>query len=381
MFCLAAALNYLDRQLLAAFSKTIIDEFSLNATQYGWILTAYSIPYAVAAPFAGMFLDRTGLNVGAMAQVAAWSLVGMGTSMVGGFASLLGIRGALGIAESGFVPAGVKAGALYLKPGERTFGTAFNQVGITIGMMVAPLLAAGIGARYGWRMAFALAGALGLLWVPLWWFTSRAIPAAVETEAPVGAAGVFADKRLLGLAVGNMLSMTPYSLWINWTTLFLVTSFGLTEAQANSGFVWMPPVFGTLGGFAGSALAMRFARTSPTATARVRTAWIGAVALLFTALAPHLGSPAAATGIVAWSLFWTVVVSANMYALPVDYFGPGRAATGVSLLTASYGLMQAVLSPAIGWLVDKAGFGPVCAIVAVLPLVGIAIVDRTRGRA
>jgi MFS-type transporter involved in bile tolerance (Atg22 family) len=173
--------------------------------------------------------------------------------------------------------------------------------------------------------------------------------------------------------------MTPYSLWMNWTTLFLVTSFGLTEAQANQGFVWMPPVFGTLGGFAGSALAMRFAKTRPTASARIRTAWIGAIALLATALAPYLGSPAAATGVVAWSLFWTVVLSSNTYALPIDYFGPGRAATGVSLLTASYGLMQAVLSPAVGALVDKAGFGPVCALVAVLPLVGIAVVDRTRG--
>ena len=97
-------------------------------------------------------------------------------------------------------------------------------------------------------------------------------------------------------------------------------------------------------------------------------------------MAPHLGSPAAATAIVAWSLFWTVVLSANTYALPIDFFGPNRAATGVSLLTASYGLMQAVLSPAIGAMVDRAGFGPVCAAVAVLPLVGIAIIDKTRGR-
>jgi len=378
---LAGALNYLDRQLLAAFSKTIIDEFSLNAAQYGLIVSAYSIPYALAAPFAGMFLDRTGLNAGAMAQVAAWSVVGMGTSLVGGFASLLGIRAALGVTESGFIPAGVKAGAIYLKPEERTFGTAFNQVGITIGTMVAPFLAAFIGVRYGWRVAFAVSGALGLIWVPLWWLTSRTIPSAsADVAATAPARGVFSDRRLWGLAVGNMLSMTPYSLWMNWTTLFLVTSFGLTEAQANSGFVWMPPVFGTLGGFAGSALAMRFARAMPTATARVRTAWIGAGALLVTALAPHLGSPAAATAIVAWSLFWTVVLSSNTYALPIDYFGPGRAATGVSILTASYGLMQAVLSPVIGALVDRAGFGPVCAVVAVLPLMGIAVVDRTRGR-
>ena len=381
VFCLAGALNYLDRQLLAAFAVTIKNEFSLNATQYGLIVTAYSIPYALAAPFAGLFLDRAGLNVGSMVQVAAWSVVGMCTSFVRGFSSLLGIRAALGVAESGFIPAGVKAGALYLQPAERTFGTAFNQVGITIGTMVAPFFAAIIGARYGWRVAFAVSGALGLVWVPLWWFTSRNIrPTEAETQSPAPASGVLKDKRLLGLAIGNMLSMTPYSLWMNWTTLFLVTSYGLTEGDANRGFVWLPPVFGTLGGFAGSAMAMRFARTRSTSSARILTAWIGAAALLVTALAPQLPTPLAATAVIAWSLFWTVALSSNTYALPIDYFGAGRAATGVSMLTASYGLMQAVLSPAIGAMVDRIGFGAVCAVVAVLPLAGIAIVDRSRGR-
>ena len=106
VFSLAAALNYLDRQLLAAFSKTIIDEFSLNATQYGLIVSAYSIPYALAAPFAGMFLDRTGLNLGSMAQVAAWSVVGMATSLVGGFAGRIEIGGACGFGAGGATTGG-----------------------------------------------------------------------------------------------------------------------------------------------------------------------------------------------------------------------------------------------------------------------------------
>jgi MFS transporter, ACS family, hexuronate transporter len=382
VFSLAASLNYLDRQLLAAFSKTLIDEFHLTAAQYGWIVSAYSIPYALAAPLAGIFLDRAGLNLGSLAQVAAWSLAGMSTALVRGFPGLLAVRAALGIAESGFVPAGVKAGAQYLPPHQRTFGTAFNQVGITIGTIIAPLLAAGIGAAYGWRYAFALSGALGFLWLPLWWITSRMIPPSfTEPMAPAQpSTAVFSDPRLLGLAAGNMLLMTPYSLWMTWSTLFFVRQFGLTEAVANRGFVWMPPVFATLGGFAGSAIAMRLARTRSSATSRVTTAWIGAAALLLTALAPLATSPALATGVIGWSLFWTVVMSANTYALPIDFFGPGRAATGVSLLTASYGLMQAVLSPAIGAMVDRAGFSAVCAVIAVLPLLGVAVIDRTRGR-
>ena len=42
----------------------------------------------------------------------------------------------------------------------------------------------------------------------------------------------------------------------------------------------------------------------------------------------------AATAVVAWSLFWTVVLSSNTYALPIDYFGPG-------LLNETYGSTEA----------------------------------------
>jgi hypothetical protein len=39
--------------------------------------------------------------------------------------------------------------------------------------------------------------------------------------------------------------------------------------------------------------------------------------------------------------------------------------------------MQTVLSPAIGAVVDRAGFTPVCVGVAVLPLLGVWLLDRT----
>jgi ACS family hexuronate transporter-like MFS transporter len=379
VFCLAAALNYLDRQLLSAFAVTIRNEFSLSAAEFGLILSAHSLPYALAAPIAGLLIDRVGLNSGSMIQVALWSATGLSTVWAGGYAGLLGVRAMLGLAESGAIPAGAKAGALYLPPGERTFGAAFNQVGIALGLVAAPLLAGYFTTHYGWRMAFFVAGALGFLWLPLWWVTSRAIPPTITpTAAPASAREIYLDRAAWGLAAGNILAMTPYSLWINWTTLFLVRTYGLSEQQANVGFVWLPPLFGTLGGFAGSAMALWLARRRTPLDARLITCRWSAAALLLTALAPFVGNPWLATAIAAWSFFWAVAFSSNTYAIPVDYFGPQRAATSVAMMTASYGLMQTVVSPAIGAVVDAAGFGPVCLLIALLPAVAIGIVEATR---
>jgi len=88
-------------------------------------------------------------------------------------------------------------------------------------------------------------------------------------------------------------------------------------------------------------------------------------------------SPALAAALISFSFFWCLAISTNLYAMPIDFFGTRHAAFGVSILTASYGLMQTVLSPLIGAMVDHFGFPVVCVSLAVMPLAGIAILRAT----
>ena len=68
-----------------------------------------------------------------------------------------------------------------------------------------------------------------------------------------------------------------------------------------------------------------------------------------------------------------VNVIGSLNVIPLDLFGPGRAAFSMSLLGCAYSLMQTFVSPLIGSSVDHFGFAAVCAAVAVLPLLGVAI--------
>ena len=89
---LATALNYLDRQLLAALAPSLKSEFHLSNEQYGLVLLAFSLAYAAAAPAAGLVIDRIGLTAGMSLAVAGWSTAGMLTGLVASFPALLACR-------------------------------------------------------------------------------------------------------------------------------------------------------------------------------------------------------------------------------------------------------------------------------------------------
>ncbi|MEO8052220.1 MAG: MFS transporter [Acidobacteriota bacterium] len=384
IFVLSTALNYLDRLLLAALAPTLKSEFHLSNTQYGGVISVFSIVYAVMAPAAGWFIDRVGLNAGITASMAVWSLAGMATGLTRSFGGLLASRTVLGMGEAAGIPCAGKANGVYLQPRELAFGTALNQVGITTGSIAAPLMVAAIAPVYGWRSVFVVCGALGFLWIPVWWATAKRFPAkAAEVARRGGIANILRDRRIWGLAAANALVMTLYTLWTNWTTVYFVEQHHLTEIEANQHFAWIPPVFATLGGFAGGWMAFRSIQSGRAGTdvvgARLRICWLAAAALLLTAAVPLMPTPPLAAALISFSFFWCLAISTNLYAMPIDFFGAGHAAFGVSILTSSYGLMQTVLSPLIGSMVDHFGFTPVCVSLSVMPLAGIAIL-RTATR-
>jgi ACS family hexuronate transporter-like MFS transporter len=380
IFILSTSLNYLDRQLLAAVAPTLRTEFHLNYAQYGQIQSVFNLAYSLVAPFAGWFVDMVGLNAGAGIAVAVWSMAGAATAMLRSFPGLLACRTILGAAEAASIPSTGKANALYLESHELALGTALNNVGLSLGSIGAPLMVAAMAPRYGWRSVFAVCGGLGLLWVPLWLFTSKRVPAHLPekrgTNTPMSE--LLIDRRLWGLAIANALVMTVFALWTNWTTVYFVQARHMAQDQANQQFVWIPTVFGIAGGFVGGGVAYLWIRRGmkPPA-ARLRVCWIGACFLLLTAIVPWMPSSSLATAAISLSFFFTLTLSTNIYALPIDLFGSGRAAFGVAALTCSYGLMAAALSPAIGAAVDRVGFEPVCVGLSILPLAGVFVLWRS----
>jgi ACS family hexuronate transporter-like MFS transporter len=380
VFVVSGALNYLDRQLLPALAPALRGEFHLSNQQYGLLLAAFSIAYAIAAPLAGLFVDRAGLSRGTSAVVGLWSAAGIATGLAGSFGGLLACRGALGVAQAGGVPSSGKAIATYLPPEERALGNAVSQIGLGVGAMLAPPAGVWLAMHYGWRAAFLVTGAASLLWIPLWNMVARHAPRIeyASLKPHLDLAALFRDRQLWSLIAANVLTMTVYTLWSNWTTVFLVERHHLTLART-AAFAWLPPLFVNLGGLAGGWLSLRWMRqgTAPT-SARLRACLVSAVAMLVTAAVPLMPGAALAIAAICFSSFWAAASSVNLYTIPLDIYGARRAAFTVSTLTAAYGAMQALFSPLAGRMIDAHGFGPVCALVASLPLLGWGVLEVGR---
>jgi len=318
-------------------------------------------------------VDRLGLNRAASLAVGLWSCAGIATGFTRGLGALAGCRSVLGVAEAAGIPAAGKAIFKYLKLAERALGNGLNQAGVSLGLVLAPPVATWLAVRGGWRQAFVVTGTLGLLWIPLWNWAARAGGAAPEVEVERGGnRELLRDRRLWFFVLANALSMVTYSLWTNWTTLYLVDVHRLTVVQA-AWYAWIPPVFAALGGAAGGWLSLAWIERGLTPVrGRFRVCVVAAVLSLVTAAIPALNSVAWTTAGISLSFFAVAAFSVNMYSLPLDVFGGARAAFAVSMLTCSAGI-AGLVSPAIGRIVDLHGYGPVTWIASVVLLAACGV--------
>jgi ACS family hexuronate transporter-like MFS transporter len=375
VFVLSTSINYLDRITLSAVAPALQKDLGLNDTMYGLLQSAFNAPYAVVAPFAGLLIDAIGLTRAISLALALWSCAGIATGLTHGVASLFVCRVVLGIAEAAGIPAAGKAIVTWMKPGERAIGHAMNQAAVSLGSMLAYPLATFVAYYWGgWRMAFIVTGSLGLLWIPLWRAVGRTPAPAVATAS----LAPYRDRRLWAVAGANALHALPYSLWFGWTTKYLYTVFGLDLAGANA-YAWIPPGFALVGGFLCGWASLRLAqRGNDVVSARRKVCLGAAVAALATGLVPLAPSPAWATVAISIGLGAVAGFSVNLSALPLDVFGESRAAFAISLLVATYGATNAVVSFAIGWTRDHYGYVPVTTVAAVTPLIACLVLRKVK---
>ncbi|NYF80774.1 MFS transporter [Granulicella arctica] len=378
IFALSLSVTALDRNLLAAVWPILQAQLHVTNAQYGTIVAGFSIAYGVCAPVSGLLVDRFGFTRVAVIALALWSAFGIATAFALNFHALIACRILLGCAESASLPAVAKVYATYLSPPERSMGTAATQIALTIGAVSATLLAGGLTTKYGWQSTFLVAGILGLLWIPLWlWMSATPRNEAqvlLSQSAERGIKRLLREPGLWALVIASLLLMPLYSLWTNWTTVYLVRERGLSTTAANLHFAWIPPILAMLGGISGGWFAMQAARKgTPVQNARFNVCFWAALGLLLTATIPVLPGAGWATAAIGMSFFCTLCISINIYAMALDLFGTSHASFVFSLLTASYGLMQTVISPLIGSWVDHHSFDAVCFLGALSPLCGIAI--------
>jgi MFS transporter, ACS family, hexuronate transporter len=164
----ATTINYIDRQVIGILKPFIAADLGWSETDYGYIVTAFQIAYAIGLITAGRFLDRFGTRIGYFWAIIFWSIAGVAHAAARGVVSFATARFALGLGESANFPAAVKSVAEWFPKKDRAFATGLFNSGSAIGAIIAPMIVSGISIAFGWQWAFIITGSLGFVWIVFW---------------------------------------------------------------------------------------------------------------------------------------------------------------------------------------------------------------------
>ncbi len=198
---LATFLNYLDRQTLGIAITPIAEELGLSNVQRGNLLSAFLFTYAAAHLFIGFITDRVkNIRLFFPVMVIGWSLSTILVGFARNYETILWLRYLLGIWEAVNFPIGIMIIARTFPRSERSLATGIFGSGAFIATLLAPKMVIFFSNNYDWRMAFILAGMLGILWLVPWLLVYRNEPVTESGTAGPRPAGALAK-------VGNPLEV------------------------------------------------------------------------------------------------------------------------------------------------------------------------------
>ena len=267
----AAALNYADRAALSAVLAPVRGEFQLTDVQLALLGSIFLWSYALGSPLAGLLADRWSRTRVIAVSLVLWSGVTAVTGAADGFASLLVLRGALGLAESLYLPAAFALMADWHGAGTRARAMSLISIGVNAGMIAGGSFAGFMAEHHGWRSGFWVLGvggiALALAARP--WLCPPPVAAGRAADPGVRPSWGAALRYLAGVPsywvlVGeSLLSGLGNWIFLAWLPLYFRESFNLTLAQAGFAGTFTLQVSVVLGVIAGGWLSDRVAATSP----------------------------------------------------------------------------------------------------------------------
>ncbi len=269
-----SVLLYVDRVCISTAKGPITQELSLTDTQFGWVMSAFAIGYALFQTPSGMLADKIGGRTILAGIVTVWSVFTGLTALAWSYGSLLIIRFLFGAGEAGAFPGMARAVYSWIPVRERGLVKGINFSGSRLGAAFAlPVLATAIDSL-GWKATFAILMGAGCVWSVAWWLWFRDEPTEHPTISREELAYIVANRQTAAIGgpvcrmpIGHMLAspglwlmMTQY-LFANFTTFFCLTwlyphvkaTYHLNSADAGI-YSMIPLLCGALGNVVSGAL-------------------------------------------------------------------------------------------------------------------------------
>jgi MFS family permease len=162
-------INYTDRVALSVAAKPIAVEFGLTPVELGYLFSSFLWMYIVCLIPVGLLVDRYGGKVVNAGGIALWSVATVLTGFSTGFGFMAASRVVMGMGESTSWPASNRIIREWFPAKERAFANAVFGAGSAAGPAFGAVAVTTVVGFFGWRTGFYAAGAVGFLWLMVWW--------------------------------------------------------------------------------------------------------------------------------------------------------------------------------------------------------------------
>jgi MFS family permease len=267
-------ITFIDRLAIAVTGPSIQKDLGISPEQWGWVLSAYVIAYAVFEIPSGAMGDKHGYRKELRRITIWWSFFTALTAACRNVWQLAGARFLFGLGAAGAYPN--MTGVLYrwLPARERARGQGVIWAASRFGGALAPLLLVPANAYFGWRAVFVLLGVIGFVWAIAWsrWFHDRpseqpgitADEVAEIGEDDSGGHSGTPWKQLLSLPQLWLIAVAyffyAFGSWFffGWFPTWMVKGAGFTVAEMGL-YGSIPFLLGIVGNLAGGVLCDRLA--------------------------------------------------------------------------------------------------------------------------
>jgi len=358
--------------ILGILAPQLGSEFGWNEQQYGYIVFAFQLTYAIGPFIVGYIIDRLGTRWGFSIAVIIWGLASLSHTIARTWVGFAFARMGLGMGQAANFPASIKTVAEWFPAKERAFATGVFNGGSNVGQVLAPLLIPLILYFFvSWQYVFVLSVILSGIWLFLWllFFSapqkSRFVnPAELDyitrdsgnlEEVKIPWAKLVTFRQTWVVALGKLFADPVWYFYLFWGAKFLHARFGinLNELALPLVIIYVVGYGGGIGGGAMSSWLLKKGR--PVNFARKVTMLGSAVLVLPVMIVPFLNSLYGCVALIALAAAAHNSWSANIFTVASDLF-PKKAVgsvIGFSTTVSSFAAMGTALL--IGYALNESG--------------------------
>lgn len=267
--------TFLDRINISVAGSSIMHDLALSPSEWGWVQSAFILSYGLMQIPMGALGDRYGHRRILALIVLWWSLFTAFTGLAGGLASLLVIRFMFGIGEAGSSPCSTGVISRWFEKDEVGKAQGYVWAASRMGGALTPFVVIPVMMWVGWRSAFYLLGALGIVWAVVWYWYYRNPSGASASSATSSTSSTSVTSQSGGPSIDWGLLLRSRQMWLlcgmyffyafgswfffSWFPTFMELGRGFDKSELTYA-VAVPFIMSMIGNIAGGHLTDRLSR-------------------------------------------------------------------------------------------------------------------------